>query len=109
MIFPWHDLVTMRAALVHRSARYTEQTEGETVRVELDGTAIASLLELTNHHGADAQSGMWADTAIAAVLAAGMERDVIEAAGLVADSAEKLDLIAACALHGPVVFSTRGA
>jgi hypothetical protein len=44
MIFPWHDLVTMRAALVHRSARYTEQTEGETVRVELDGTAIASLL-----------------------------------------------------------------
>lgn len=99
----------MRAALVHRSADYTEHTDGETVRVELDGAAIASLLELTNHHGADAQSGVWADTAIAAVLAAGMERDVIEAAGLVADSVENLDVIAACALQGPVSFSKLGA
>lgn len=107
--FSWHDLVTLRAALVHRGVRCTEHQLGESVSVDLDGEAIAAILELTNHHNEAARSGEWTDAAIAAVIAAGPERDVIEAAGFVADSVENLDRIAASALDGPVLFSTLGA
>ncbi len=107
MTFEWQDLVTVRAALSHRGIPFRETAHDQIASVYVDGTAIAALLDLAHHHAEDAQSGEWADNAIAAVIASGLERDVVEAGGLVAESVQRLDAVAAAALAGPVVFSLR--
>jgi hypothetical protein len=105
MTFDWCDLVTVRAALCHRQISFTERAVCDQSEVFLDGPAIATLLELSHHHSDDAQSGLWADNAIAAVIASGLERDVLDAAEMVAESVLRLDEVVAAAVTGPVRFS----
>jgi hypothetical protein len=114
MTFDWTDLVTLRAVLAHRGITHVERYEharAETavsplIAVQLCSAGIAAVLEIAGSYASDAQSGEWADAAIAAVLASGQERDVVEAAGRVAESALLLDAIASAALRGEVGFSS---
>ena len=104
MTFDWNDLVTMRAVLSHREVPYTEQRSGELVHVTMGSAGVTALLEISGSYADDAQSGEWADAAIAAVIASGQQRDVVEAAALVAEAGMMLDEIAAAAMSGAVSF-----
>jgi hypothetical protein len=105
MTFSWIELVTLRALLAHRGVPYIEQRGSTEVTVHMGAAGVAALLEIAGSYASDAQSGEWADAAVAAVIASGHERDVIEAAGLVADSALRLDVIAAQASKSGVRFT----
>ena len=75
------------------------------VEVQLDGTALARLLEVGAQTGELAEVGAWADKAVEelSLLLEGAD-PWWRACCACAEAASRLDEIAAQALHGPVLF-----